>query len=186
MWIQSNSIIFVGQNFASVKDNCRSKITISKSLNLCPPYKKEIRGSPEIIDREWEVLAFGRGCSPFPALVLCSAPRPLGFRVARTTRAPCPAHAAYPHTRSYAPPPFPVELELLSRDEGKGREGKGGEGEGEVHRAMKARGRSQSHTTGRCPLATGAITTCATPNLLFKYLDKIFATYVWRQIIHLK
>jgi hypothetical protein len=124
MWIQSNSIIFVGQNFASVKDNCRSKITISKSLNLCPPYKKEIRGSPEIIDREWEVLAFGRGCSPFPALVLCSAPRPLGFRVARTTRAPCPAHAAYPHTRSYAPPPFPVELELLSRDEGKGREGR--------------------------------------------------------------
>jgi hypothetical protein len=62
-----------------------------------------------------------------------------------------------------------------------GREGKGGQredmrGEDEAHRARKARGRRQNPAAGHCPPATGAIATCATPDLLLKHPDEVFAT----------
>jgi hypothetical protein len=50
-----------------------------------------------------------RGYSPFPALVPCSAPQPLGFRAAQTTR---PAYAARPHVGPYAPLCVLAKLEL--------------------------------------------------------------------------
>jgi hypothetical protein len=65
-----------------------------------------------------------------------------------------------------------------------GREGRGGRGKERVKRA--ARGRSRTPTTSRCPPATGIIAICASTNLLLKHLDKTFATYVYRQMKHLK
>jgi hypothetical protein len=61
---------------------------------------------------------------------------------------------------------FPAQLELPRRD---GEKEKGREGE--ESRAGKARGRSRSPAAGRCPPATDAITTCATPYLLLKHPD---------------
>ena len=60
--------------------------------------------------------------------------------------------------------------------EGKGREGRGGRGE--ERERCAAQGRRRSHAAGRCPLATGATATCATPDLLLKHPDETFATYI--------
>jgi hypothetical protein len=60
-----------------------------------------------------------------------------------------------------------------------GWEGRGGEerrGKGEVRRTRKTRGRSRSPAANWYPQVTGAIATCATPDLLLKHPDEIFAT----------
>jgi hypothetical protein len=60
-------------------------------------------------------------------------------------------------------------------------EGRGGEGEerrGEERGRHTTRGRSRSPAAGRCPSTTGTTVAYATLDLLLKYLDKIFATYV--------
>jgi hypothetical protein len=69
----------------------------------------------------------------------------------------------------------------------KGREGREWRGRrGEERARCAARGRSQSPMAGHCLLATSAIATCATPDLLFKHPDGTFVTYIWRQMKHFK
>jgi hypothetical protein len=50
--------------------------------------------------------------------------------------------------------------------------------EGEERASHATQGRSRSPTAGRCLLATGAIATCATPDLLLKHPNETFTTYV--------
>jgi hypothetical protein len=56
---------------------------------------------------------------------------------------------------------------------------RGGEG-------RERRGRGAPREVGCCPLAIGAIATCATPNVFLKHPDETFTRYVRRQIKHLK
>jgi hypothetical protein len=75
-------------------------------------------------------------------------------------------------TRQTWRPPTPTPTPR--RDRG------GKEGEGEERMRRVAWGRSQSPVTGCYSLATGVITTCATPDLFF-HPNATLATYVWRR-----
>jgi hypothetical protein len=57
-----------------------------------------------------------------------------------------------------------------------GMDGRGGRGEEKAR--LAAQGRSQNPVVVRCPPATDAIATCATPDLLLGHLDATLAAYI--------
>jgi hypothetical protein len=63
-----------------------------------------------------------------------------------------------------------------------GREGRAWRGEGEMRRARS----EPKPCIGCCPPATGAIASCAKPDLLLIHLNETIVTYVYKQMKHLQ